>query len=178
VHASAFAFADGAAVAVAGDKGAGKTTTMLAALAAGATYITNDRMFVRTGQDGSEVWGWTDPVRIVAPGAGDKRTVTVRRYFDGDRSRVAARPLPVVAVVFPRVSDEVGGVNCEELGSVGLDRHILPPRARWLGIEADPGPRPQPVVPRFLRLSFPYRAATDAVVALRRALGTEGSVDG
>jgi hypothetical protein len=175
VHASSFAI-DGHVVAVVGPKGAGKTTTALAAVAAGGTLISNDRMYAIPSASGTMVEGWADPIRILRKGPGlPKDVVPLIRYFRGDRRRVAAEPLRLTAVVVPHVSHTVSAVSCEELdpddGRPAIAEQVLPQRARWLGLEPEPSPSvPDVIADRYLRLSYPYPAARQAVEALRGAL--------
>jgi hypothetical protein len=175
VHAAGFAVAGGA-VAVTGDKGAGKTTTTLAAVAAGAAMISNDRLYAQGAGEGSVVWGWTDPIRLVDDTAsGSKRIVPLVDFFGGDRDRMVTSPLPLTTVVLPRVSDDVSEVTCSEVdaaaGHEAFTRQVLPARVRWLGIEPEAAlPAVFPPVSRYLRLTFPHRDARRAAAALLAAV--------
>ncbi|MGW4082844.1 hypothetical protein ACWEGS_07400 [Streptomyces sp. NPDC004822] len=174
VHASAFAVADGA-VAVAGPPGAGKTSTVLAAVAKGARMIANDKVYASTDAHGTHIRGWTDPIRVIdAPGA-PKRTVTLAEYFTEDLSRLAVEPLPLRTVVAADVSTESVPVRCEDIypaeGLLSLRREVLPPRVRWLGTEPPATQRPSlPSADRFLRLTYGYRDAARAMELLLHRL--------
>ncbi|MEV5936426.1 hypothetical protein AB0L56_27800 [Streptomyces sp. NPDC052079] len=170
VHASAFALG-GEAVAVAGPAGAGKTSTVLAAVAAGARMVANDKLYARTDADGTRVLGWTDPIRVIdAPGR-PKRSATLAAYFAGDADRVVVDPLPLTTAVLARVGTGAVPVRCEELdpaeGLPFLRREVLPPRVRWLGTEPSPASDPvPPTADRFLRLTYCYRDAARAMELL------------
>ncbi|MFK3983006.1 hypothetical protein ACI2K4_21845 [Micromonospora sp. NPDC050397] len=176
LHASAIGFG-GHAVAVIGDKGAGKTTTALAAVAAGARLVSNDRVNAWSFDGRTEVQGWTDPIRIILdPATGSKEMISVARYFDGAADRVARDPLPLVAIVLPDVSSSALEVSCVDLDAATAEEltrgHVLPVRARWLGLEPEPRMPPNlPTAPRFLRLRYPFAHAETAVRQLREALG-------
>ncbi|MEU5324505.1 hypothetical protein AB0G67_48540 [Streptomyces sp. NPDC021056] len=176
VHAAAFAVADGA-VAVAGPPGAGKTSTVLAAVATGARMIANDKVYASTDAHGTRICGWTDPIRVIeAPGA-PKRALTLAAYFAEDLSRLAVDPLPLRTVVAADVGTGSVPVRCEELepgaGLLSLRREVLPPRVRWLGIEPSAAPRPPlPSADRFLRLTYGYRDAARAMELLLNRLDT------
>jgi hypothetical protein len=175
VHASAFAVG-GQVVAMTGPKGAGKTTTVLAAVAAGATLISNDRLFAWTSDAGTMVQGWADPIRVIRRGPDlPKDIIPLVRYFRGQRRRVATEPLRLSTVVVPHVTPAATGVSCVELdpveGRAAIAGQVLPPRRRWLGIEPEPGPPGLTVTAdRYLRLTYPLPAARAAVAALIDAL--------
>ncbi|WP_159327639.1 hypothetical protein [Streptomyces tendae] len=174
IHASAFAVSDGA-VAVAGPPGAGKTSTVLAAVAQGALMIANDKVYASTDAHGTRIRGWTDPIRVVdAPGA-PKRSVTLAAYFAEDLGRLVVDPLPLRTVVAVDVGTGPVSVRCEELdpvaGLASLHREVLPPRVRWLGTEPPAARRPPlPSADRFLRLTYGYRDAARAMEMLLRRL--------
>lgn len=103
MHAAAFAVDDGA-VALVGSKGSGKTTTVLAAVASGATLISNDRLYAWPTNSQTMVVGWTDPLRVIdASPEAPKRMIPLIQYAHNDRSQVTEQPLPLVAVVVPDV---------------------------------------------------------------------------
>ncbi|APS17666.1 hypothetical protein TK78_01015 [Streptomyces sp. Tue 6075] len=174
VHASAFAVADGA-VAVVGPPGAGKTSTVLAAIATGARMIANDKVYASTDAHGTRIRGWTDPIRVIeAPGA-PKRTVTLAAYFTEDLSRLAVDPLQLRTVVAADVGTRSVPVRCEELdpaaGLLSLRCEVLPRRVRWLGTEPPAAQRPLlPSADRFLRLAYGYHDAARAMELLLRHL--------
>lgn len=175
VHASAFALG-GEAVAVAGPAGAGKTSTVLAAVVAGARMVANDKLYARTDTDGTQVRGWTDPIRVIDAPGHRKRSATLATYFAGDADRVVVDPLPLRTVVLARVGTPSVPVRCEELdrtaGLLLLRREVLPPRVRWLGTEPSPASDPaSPTADRFLRLTYGYRDAARAMGLLMRRLG-------
>ncbi|MDX3458200.1 hypothetical protein PV396_40765 [Streptomyces sp. ME02-8801-2C] len=174
VHASGFAMG-GDAFAVTGPKGAGKTTTVLAAVAAGARLVSNDRLYARADTAGTDVLGWTDPIRLIDAPDRPKRVVSLASYFSGDTGRVAVGPLPLRAIVVPEVSTESAPIRCEELdsatGAALVREEVLPARARWLGIEPAPltDARP-PSAERCLRLSYGYKDAAQAADLLLKTL--------
>lgn len=176
LHASAIEFG-GHAVAVIGDKGAGKTTTALAAVAAGARLVSNDRVNAWWSDGRTQVQGWTDPIRIILdPATGSKEMISVAQYFDSADDRVARDPLPLAAIVLPNVCSSASEVSCVDLDAVTAEEltrgHVLPVRARWLGLEPEPRTSPSmPTAPRYLRLRYPYAQAETAVRQLREAVG-------
>ncbi|MFE7902021.1 hypothetical protein ACFU3E_31880 [Streptomyces sp. NPDC057424] len=174
VHASAFALGD-EAVAVAGPAGAGKTSTVLAAVVAGARMVANDKLYACTDTDGTHVRGWTDPIRVIDAPGHPKRSATLAAYFAGDADRVVTDPLPLKTVVLARVGTSSVPVRCEELnrtaGLLLLRREVLPPRVRWLGTEPSPASDPAPpTADRFLCLTYGYRDAARAMDLLMRRL--------
>ncbi|MER6711381.1 MULTISPECIES: hypothetical protein [unclassified Streptomyces] len=174
VHASAFAVG-GEAVAVAGRAGAGKTSTVLAAVANGARMVANDKLYACTDTGGTHVRGWTDPIRVIDAPGHPKRSTTLAAYFAGDADRVVEDPLPLRTVVLARVGTPSVPVRCEELdraaGLRELRREVLPPRVRWLGTEPSPASDPAPpTADRFLSLTYGYRDASQAVDLLMRRL--------
>jgi hypothetical protein len=175
VHASSFTI-DGQVVAVTGHKGAGKTTTALAAVAAGATLISNDRTYATPSAHGTMIEGWADPIRILRNGPGlPKDVIPLVRYFRGNRRRVAAEPSRLTAVVVPHVSDTAIRISCEEIGPdegrAAVAEQVLPQRTRWLGLEPEPRRAASDLTAdRYLRLSYPYPAARQAIEVLRGAL--------
>ncbi|MBV9140095.1 MAG: hypothetical protein JO115_04130 [Pseudonocardiales bacterium] len=175
MHAAAFAL-DGGAVALVGGKGAGKTTTVLAAVASGATLISNDRLYAWPSGSQTTVVGWTDPIRVIgaAPEA-PKRVIPLIQYAHGDRRQVIEQPLPLAAVVVPDVHPGPCRLACVELddasGDAALRAEVLPQRVRWLGLEPDPRPpAASPTAPRYLRLSYAYQDAHLAATTLRAKL--------
>lgn len=179
MHASAFA-AGAAAIAISGPKGAGKTTTALAAAAAGMKFITNDRLYTLPDDDPATVWGWTDPIRVIdAPGQ-PKRIVTLAEYADGDVSRLAVSPHPLAAVVIPEVVAYPALAQCVEIdrdaGIALVAEQLLPPRVRWLGFEPAPVPSAAvPHAPYYLRFTCSYRdidrEITTLFATLRQRMG-------
>ena len=174
VHASAFALG-GEAVAVAGPAGAGKTSTVLAAVAAGARMVANDKLYARTDVGGTRIRGWTDPIRVIDAPGNPKRAATLAAYFAGDSDRVVVDPLPLRTVVLARVGTASVPICCEEVdrtaGLVLLRREVLPPRVRWLGTEPSPASDPtSPSADRFLRLTYGYRDAARAMDLLMHRL--------
>ncbi|MCX4804177.1 hypothetical protein ACFWWM_37700 [Streptomyces sp. NPDC058682] len=174
VHASAFAVGGGA-VAVAGPAGAGKTSTVLAAVAAGARMVANDKLYARTDAGGTRIRGWTDPIRVIDGPGRPKRTATLAAYFAGDADRVVVDPLPLRSVVLACVGTPSVPVRCEELdptaGLLLLRQEVLPPRVRWLGTEPSPASAPlPPSADRFFRLTYGYRDAARAMDLLMRRL--------
>ncbi|QMU68148.1 hypothetical protein [Streptacidiphilus sp. P02-A3a] len=175
LHASAFAVGGGA-VAVSGPKGSGRTTTTLAAVAAGARLVGNERLYARTDDASTTVWGWTDPVRLVDAASAARTVLPLSRYLSGDATRLALGPLPLAAVVVPRVGAATVPIRCEELdpaaGRAAIGAEVLPPRARWLGLEPQAAPSAAtPVAPRYLRLSYGHRDAAAAAALLLDVLG-------
>lgn len=175
MHAAAFAV-EGSVVALVGGKGSGKTTTVLAAVADGATLISNDRLFAWPMRGQTMVVGWTDPIRVLgrSPGA-PKRMISLIEHAHHDRTRVVEQPLPLAAVVVPDVHPGPSAPVCVELdaatGAAAVRAEILPQRVRWLGLEPDPHPSPvSPMAPRYLRVSYAYHDAHPAAVALRDRL--------
>lgn len=170
IHASAFAVADGA-VAVAGPPGAGKTSTVLAAVATGARMIANDKVYASTDAHGTRIRGWTDPIRVIESPGAPKRTTTLAAYFTEDLGRLAVDPLPLRTVVVADVGTGSVPVQCEELdpavGLLSLRREVLPPRVRWLGTEPPAAQRlTLPSADRFMRLTYGYRDAARAMKLL------------
>lgn len=175
MHAAAFAL-DGGAIALVGGKGAGKTTTVLAAVASGATLISNDRLYAWPSSSQTTVVGWTDPIRVIgtSPEA-PKRVIPLIQHAHGDRSQVSEQPLPLVAVVVPDVHPDPCRLACVELddatGDAALRAGVLPQRVRWLGLEPDPHPpTAAPTAPRYLRISYAYQDAPLAARTLHATL--------
>ncbi|MFJ2401064.1 hypothetical protein ACIOUE_07145 [Streptomyces xanthochromogenes] len=83
LHASA-AVKDGQTVLTLGDKGAGKTTTALLLARSGWQLLANDRVFVRTGNDGVDVVPWPSAAAV---GLG---LLDALGLYDGVRERVLA----------------------------------------------------------------------------------------
>lgn len=175
LHAAAFAVDEGA-VALVGSKGSGKTTTVLAAVASGATLISNDRLYAWPTNSQTTVVGWTDPLRVIdASPEAPKRMIPLIQYAHNDRSQVTEQPLPLAAVVVPDVHPGPFPLVCDDLddttGDAVVRTETLPQRVRWLGVE--PAPRPPaaaPMVPRYLRISYAYQDAHLAAAALRATL--------
>jgi hypothetical protein len=169
VHASAFAVGDDAVI-VTGPKGAGKTTTVLAAVAAGARMVSNDRLYALTVAGTTRVQGWTDPLRVVETSADAKKVVSLRSYFVGDADRLAVGPLPVRTIVIPEVGAESVPVRCEELDRAAalslLQDQVLPVRRRWLGDEPEPADGVSPTAEHCLRLRYGYRDTARAAEML------------
>lgn len=175
MHAAAFAV-DGRAVALVGGKGSGKTTTVLAAVADGATLISNDRLYARPIPGLTTVVGWTDPIRVIGTSPDQpKQMIPLIRYAQGDRSKVTEQPVPLAAVVVPDVSPDPVTVVCVDLreatGQAAVRAQVLPQRVRWLGLEPDPSPpAAAPTTPRYLHLSYGYQDAHLAATTLRNTL--------
>jgi hypothetical protein len=133
-------------------------------------------MYAIPSTHGTMVQGWADPIRILRKGPGlPKDVIPLIRYFRGNRCRVVAEPLRLTAVVVPHVSDTATGITCEDLGPdegrAAIVEQVLPPRARWLGMEPELKPGlPEVTADRYLRLTYPYPAARQAVEVLRAAL--------
>lgn len=178
MHAAAFAV-DGGAVALVGGKGSGKTTTVLAAVASGATLISNDRLYVWPTSSQTTVVGWTDPIHVIdASPETPKRIIPLIQYAHGDRNQVTEQPLPLAAVVVPDVRPSPCRLACVELdgtaGDAAVRAEVLPQRVRWLGLEPDPRPpAASPSAPRYLRISYAYQD-THLVARTLRAAGIHG----
>ena len=167
IHASAFSFAD-YAIAVAGPAGAGKTTTTLAALAGGARLVANDKLYAHTGDESTQVLGWTDPIRLIKSPGEPKRVVTLADYLADDIGRIVTEPIRLGIVVMAQASSLPVPIWCEELdrptGLALLRKEVLAPRVRWLGFELPPIDYPvAPYASRFLRLQYDYRDANKAI---------------
>jgi hypothetical protein len=130
LHAAALVDGRGRGILVAGDSGAGKTTTTLALLEAGAAHVGDDRVLLRRGQSSPDVLAWPREFHVSprtlsffprlgalagAPyGSGEKQVLDPERAYPGKR-RLA---LPSVnALVFPRID-----TNVTETHAVTVDR--------------------------------------------------------
>ena len=116
LHAAAVVDAAGRGLLVAGDSGAGKTTTTLALLEAGAAYVGDDRVLLRGDDAEVEVLGWPREFHLGAAtlrafprlgavagetyGAGDKVTLDPRIAFP--QQFLTALP-SVDVLVFPSI---------------------------------------------------------------------------
>ena len=117
LHAAALVDARGRGIVVAGDSGAGKTTTTLALLETGGSYVGDDRVFLRDAGDDVAVLAWPREFHLgpgtlafcprLAPlmgnayGSGEKRTLAPERAYPG---RFLAALPRVDALVFPRIA--------------------------------------------------------------------------
>lgn len=120
LHAAAVVDRHHRGIIIAGDSGAGKTTTTLALLEAGADHVGDDRVLLRDGGARPEVLAWPREFHVggatlaffprLAPfvgppyGSGEKRVLDPDAAYPG-RRRLS---LPTVnALVFPRIDVEV-----------------------------------------------------------------------
>jgi hypothetical protein len=153
LHAAALVLPRGDVAVVVGGSGAGKTTTTLALLEAGADYLGDDALFLTTGGGGLRAVAFPrafhlGPATLAAfprlapyagplPPRGDKRAVDPRSAFPGrSRPSVPLDPGRVLAI-FPTVT---GGPTTEVLPIPRADAfgHILASSAA-LVVEGLPG---------------------------------------
>jgi hypothetical protein len=160
-HASGVAFGDAGLMFV-GDRGAGKSTCLLASLGAGARLASNDRVILSSQDGQATMHGWPDPVRVVVPGGGrGKRSMSLRDLLGGDAGRLASRATRLHAVALvelcgdstsSRESRRSKGIAVRELAGDDLVRrlkaHCLTPvdheRPKWLELDV---PRPADLDP-------------------------------
>lgn len=137
IHASAFAYRD-KAICFIGEKGQGKTTSLLQALAIPETkYLTNDRMPIIPSGDHFEVYGWFEELRLIVPGSEKKKVVDVLSVIPAARVQVA--PAKLRKIIFPATKPLHLSFD------TALETQLLSPldeqRPKWLGY-SDPKPFP------------------------------------